>query len=204
MLTHCCASNCAVKYEVRLKDSGEVVATSPAQDAAFALPAPKPLRAFGTAAATMKKGEAARLVVRNSDCEFHGLHLSGAHTRDSVSQKRPGAGSHDALSLSVPQRSAGGPQLHALLFPAVKLMSWRADAVLLLLRRWLCRGEPARKRARGRDPGSRPGSAAVEHSGGHHARWGRCEEGVFAASADSWLSLQGTANLPFGAQNAIN
>ena len=65
------ASSCchAVKYEVRLKDSGEVVAASPADGESFPLPEPRPLRGFADAVKAMKKGEAARLVVRNSDCE---------------------------------------------------------------------------------------------------------------------------------------
>jgi hypothetical protein len=62
----------AVKYEVRVKDSGEVVAASPADGASFPLPEPRPLRGFADAVKAMKKGEAARLLVRNSDCKHSG------------------------------------------------------------------------------------------------------------------------------------
>lgn len=77
-------SNCgpavpAVKYEVRVKDSGEVVAASPAGGATFPLPSPAPLRAFGTAVPAMKKGEKAKLIVRNSDCEISSRsHIAGS------------------------------------------------------------------------------------------------------------------------------
>ena len=54
---------------MRVKDSGEVVAASPADGATFPLPEPRPLRGFADAVKAMKKGEAARLLVRNSDCE---------------------------------------------------------------------------------------------------------------------------------------
>ena len=72
------ASSCchAVKYEVRLKDSGEVVVASPADGESFLLPEPRPLRGFADAVKAMKKGEVARLLVRNSDCERSGRRVS--------------------------------------------------------------------------------------------------------------------------------
>jgi hypothetical protein len=60
---------------VRLKDSGEVVAASAADSGSFPLPAPRPLRGFADAVKAMKKGEAARLIVRNSDCEHPGRQM---------------------------------------------------------------------------------------------------------------------------------
>jgi len=60
---------CAVKYEIRVKGSAEVVASSPANGAEFPLSAAGPLRAFGVALPTMKRGEAANLLVR-SDCAY--------------------------------------------------------------------------------------------------------------------------------------
>lgn len=63
----------AVKYEIRVKGSAEVVASSPANGAEFPLSAAGPLRAFGVALPTMKRGEAANLVVR-SDCAYSFFH----------------------------------------------------------------------------------------------------------------------------------
>lgn len=57
---------------MRLKDSGEVVTASPADGESFPLPEPRPLGGFAEAVKAMKKGEAARLIVRNSDCEHPG------------------------------------------------------------------------------------------------------------------------------------
>lgn len=49
-----------------------MVTASPADGESFPLPEPRPLGGFAEAVKAMKKGEAARLIVRNSDCEHPG------------------------------------------------------------------------------------------------------------------------------------
>lgn len=72
----------AVKYEVRVAGSGDVVASSTAEGDVVEVASGKPLKAFGVALKTMQQGEKATLKIK-PECEphtsslpFHSLQLS--------------------------------------------------------------------------------------------------------------------------------